>query len=423
MIDIKFIKENRKTVEEAIKNKNTGVDLGTLINHDKKRKELLQKTEELNHQRKSVGRDEIKKGKKIKKELAQVKKELNVVQKEYTKLLYQVPNIPSGDTPVGANEKDNKVIKKKGKIPKFDFKPRPHWEIGEKLKIIDNSAASKVSGARFTYLKGGLVSLQFAIINFALDVLQDEKKLAKIAQKAGLKVKISPFIPVLPPVMIKPKIFNEMARLEPKDERYYIKSDDLYLVGSAEHTLGPMHKDEIFEEKSLPERYVGYSTCFRREAGTYGRDTRGILRVHQFDKIEIESFVKEEDSIEEQDFIVAIQEYLVQELELPYQVVQICTGDMGMPDSRQIDIEIWMPGQNKYRETHTADLMTDFQARRLNTKYRTNDGTLKFAHMNDATVFALGRILVAIMENYQNSDGSFDIPKILQKYCSLKKIH
>ena len=215
-----------------------------------------------------------------------------------------------------------------------------------------------------------------------------------------------------------------MARLteDDKDERYYLEKDDLYLVGSAEHTLGPLHMKETLFEKDLPKRYIGFSTSFRREAGSYGKDTRGILRVHQFDKLEIESFTTGENALLEQEFIVAIQEYLMQSLKIPYQVVFIATGDMGKPDARQFDIESWMPGQNKYRETHTSDLMGDYQARRLNTRVRFKDGTKEFVHMNDATVFAIGRMLIAILENYQKKDGSVKIPAVLQKYVGIKDI-
>ncbi|HUZ92396.1 MAG TPA: aminoacyl--tRNA ligase-related protein, partial [Candidatus Paceibacterota bacterium] len=209
---------------------------------------------------------------------------------------------------------------------------------------------------------------------------------------------------------------------EPKEERYYIPSDDAYLVGSAEHTLGPLHMDETIPEENLPLRYVGFSTAFRREAGSYGKDTKGILRVHQFDKIEIESFTLPEYAVTEQDFIVAIQENMMWELELPYQVVQICTGDMGGPDARQIDIETWIPSQGKYRETHTSDYMGDYQARRLNTKVKRKSGKTEFVHMNDATAFAIGRTLIAIMENYQTKDGKIEVPKVLQKYLGKKVI-
>ena len=213
-----------------------------------------------------------------------------------------------------------------------------------------------------------------------------------------------------------------MARLDPPEDKYFLAEDKLYLTGSAEHTLGSMHMNEIIEEKNLPIRYVGYSTAFRREAGSYGKDTKGILRMHQFDKIEIESFTLPERSLGEQDFIVAIQEYLMRKLGLHYRVVAICTGDMGFPDQRQFDIETWMPGQDAYRETHTSDLIGGFQARRLNTRVRRLNGETEYLHMNDATVFALGRTIIAILENYQQADGSVLIPEALVPYVGFDRI-
>lgn len=254
-----------------------------------------------------------------------------------------------------------------------------------------------------------------------MSTLTDEKTLKKIIKDAKLDISSKPFIPVVPPVFIKPEVFQKMGRLEPKEERYYIPSDDLYLIGSAEHTLGSMHMDETLSEDSLPLRYIGFSTAFRREAGSYGKDTKGILRVHQFDKLEMESFASTADALKEQDLFVAIQEYLLQQLNLPYQVMAICTGDMGGPDYRQIDIETWMPGQDKYRETHTADYMTDFQSRRLNIKIKQGENA-ELAYMNDATAIAVGRTIIAIMENYQQEDGSIEIPKVLKPYMGGMKI-
>ncbi|MEX1063776.1 MAG: serine--tRNA ligase, partial [Candidatus Paceibacterota bacterium] len=330
--------------------------------------------------------------------------------------MYKVPNIPTEDVPVGKDESDNKVLRQVGKKPNFSFKPKEHWELGKSLDVIDNERAARVSGARFTYLKRELALLEFALIQHTLSVLTSESTLKKIIKKAKLNVKPTPFIPVVPPVLIRPDVFQKMARLEPKEERYHIPSDDLYLIGSAEHTLGPLHMDETLLSDELPLRYLGFSTAFRREAGSYGKDTKGILRVHQFDKLEMESFSLPDRSIEEQNFFVAIQEHLVDSLGLAYQVVMICTGDMGGPDARQVDIEIWMPGQNKYRETHTADLMTDYQARRLNIKIKGKDFKSELVHMNDATAFAIGRTIIAIMENYQTEKGTVKIPKALQKY-------
>jgi len=417
MLDIKFIRQNPKLVSEKSKQKGYSVDIDKLLKVDQQRRELIEEVDHLRSERKKAAeaRDE-KRGQQLKKELKEKENKLEKLTEEFYFLIREIPNLPTDDVPVGKDETGNKPIRK-WKIPKkFDFKVKDYQELGESLDIVDTKTASEVSGSRFGYIKGSLVIVQFALIQYALELLTNKSQLAKISEYNP-----KPFVPVIPPVMIKPTVFDQMARLEPKEERYYLDKDNLYLIGSAEHTLGPMHMNQTLNEKDLPIRYVGYSTSFRREAGSYGKDTRGIFRVHQFDKLEIESFTIPEDSKKEQDFIVEVQEYLMQALEIPYQVVMICTGDMGVPDARQIDIEAWFPAQNKYRETHTADLMTDYQSRRLNTKVKRKDGGTEFVHMNDATVFA-GRTLLAIMENYQQKDGSILVPKALQKYTGFTKI-
>lgn len=419
MLDIKFIRQNSEVVRKAIQNKNVNLDLDKLLALDTRRREFIESSELLKAEqnRKSKGPQfNVEELKTLKEKFKVLDNELSCVEEEFSQLMLQVPNIPTDDTPIGPDESANKVLRQWGRIKNFNFKPKVHWEIGTELDLIDNERAAKVSGARFTYLKGGLALMQFALIQYALSVFTDEKEIKKIIKKAELGLKPVPFIPIIPPVMIRPDSFQKMARLEPKEERYHIPSDDLYLVGSAEHTLGAMHAGEMLEEKDLPLRYIGYSTAFRREAGSYGKDTKGILRLHQFDKLEMESFCLPEDSIKEQDFFVAIQEHLVRALNIPYQVVAISTGDMGGPDARQIDIEMWMPGQNKYRETHTADLMTDYQSRRLGTKVKRQGGGSEFVHMNDATAIAVGRTLIAILENYQTKKGTVEVPKVLRKY-------
>ncbi|HEY4475010.1 MAG TPA: serine--tRNA ligase [Candidatus Paceibacterota bacterium] len=424
MLDIKFIRQNQGKVREAIKNKRSSLDLDKLLASDERRRHLLSESESLKAEqnKRSKGPQspvDLEELKALKEKIKLIENELKSVEEEYERLMMTVPNIPTEDTPVGKDELENKVLRKWGKIKSLDFKPKEHWELGEALDLIDSERASKVSGARFSYLKRGLVLMEFAIIQYGLSVLTDEKLLKKIIKKTGLDIKPTPFIPVLPPVLIKPDVFQKMARLEPKEERYHIPGDDLYLIGSAEHTLGPMHMDETFKEDDLPVRYVGFSTAFRREAGSYGKDMKGILRVHQFDKLEMESFCLPENSIKEQDLFVAIQEYFFQELNIPYQVVAICSGDMGGPDARQIDIEAWMPGQNRYRETHTADLMTDYQSRRLGIKVKRNlpaGRGSEFVHMNDATALALSRTPIAIMENYQTKKGTIEVPKVLRKF-------
>ncbi|TAN32964.1 serine--tRNA ligase [Patescibacteria group bacterium] len=427
MLDIKYIRENAEAVKENCANRGVAADIDALLRLDEQRRQTLQQVEQMRAQRKQKSKskpsdEEIAKMREAGEEIKEVEAELAAIMAKLEEIAYKVPNMVYPGTPIGKDETENKVVRKFANLPKFNFQPKEHWELGEKLGIIDTITATKVSGSRFAYLKGALVKLEFALVQYALDVLTDEKILKKIIKYNKLKVSSKPFLPVVPPMLIKPDVMHKMARLEPREERYHISGDDLYLVGSAEHTLGPMHMDTILKEEDLPIRYVGFSTAFRREAGSYGKDMKGILRVHQFDKVEMESFTAPEQGVAEQDFIVAIQEYLMQSLGIPYQVVQKCTGDMGAPDYREFDIEAWLPGQNRYRETHTADYMADYQSRRLNTKVKLDDGTIHFAHMNDATAFAISRTPIAIMENFQQADGSILVPKALQKYTGFKKI-
>jgi seryl-tRNA synthetase len=424
MLDLKYIRENSEKIKDVLKNKKANVDLAKILELDTKHKELLQKVEDLRKQRnEAAAARDIEKGRAIKGELDGLEGEMVDVHNTLVSEVLKIPNIYSDDTPIGDDESGNKVIRKWGEPRKFDFEIKDHVSLGESLQVIDIETAGKVTGSRFYYLKNELVMMELAIVNFVFNVLRNESLLKEIAEKAGLDVNPKPFIPVFPPIMIKPETYVRMARLDEsnKEERYHLEQDDLYLIGSAEHTLGPIHMDQTLNEKDLPLRYVGYTPSFRREAGSYGKDVRGILRVHQFDKIEMESFTLAENGKSEQDFIVAIQEHLVQQLGLPYQVVQICTGDMGSPDFRQLDIETWMPAQNLYRETHTSDYNTDYQSRRLNTKVKRADGS-EFVHMNDATAIAIGRILIAIMENYQQSDGSITVPEVLVPYTGFSEI-
>jgi len=436
MLDIKFIRNHPDLIKEACRKKQVEVDIDQLLETDKKRRETIQALEDMRAQKNKVSKEIPKlKSEKEKKKLILEMRELDknsdrldktlaAVEEEFNELMFKVPNLPFGDVPEGHDERDNLVLRQVGGKTKFDFKPKDHLEIAEKLDIIDVKKASKIVSSRFGYLKKELALMELALIQYTFDVLTSKTVIKKIAEsvKNGYSDKV--FIPIIPPVMINPETYVKMARLseKDKDERYYFPKDDLYLIGSAEHTLGPLHMDEIINEKDLPIRYLGFSTCFRREAGSYGKDTKGILRVHQFDKVEMESFTTPENSLLEQNFFIAIQEYLMQSLNIPYQVVLICTGDMSIPDARQVDIEAWLPGQGKYRETHTADLMTDYQARRLNTRTKRKGGEIEFVHMNDATAFAVGRTLIAIIENYQQKDGTVVVPEALQKYLNFKTI-
>lgn len=425
MLDINFIRNNPDQVKKAVLDKHSEVDIDHLLELDKKKRKLINQIETLRAERNVVSQGKnIEKGKEIKNKLGELEPELTELDNHLMDLMILVPNIPLKDVPVGKDESENVVMRKWGEVTKFDFPIKDHIEIGKTLDIIDIETAAKVTGTRFNYLKNEAVRLQFALIQFTFDVLQDPEIIKNLAQKIDPNLSSKTFVPVIPPMMIKPEVYTKMARLDPSqaEERYFLPADNLYLIGSAEHTLGPLHMDQVLEEKDLPFRYVGYSTSFRREAGSYGRDVKGILRVHQFDKIEMESFSLPENGAKEQELIVAIQEYLVQALKLPYQVINICTGDMGTPDARQFDIEVWMPAQNKYRETHTSDYMTDYQARRLNTKVHVRGGKNEFVYMNDATAFAIGRILIAILENYQQFDGSVIVPEVLRKYTGFSVI-
>jgi len=417
MLDLQFIRENPDIVRAALKNKNREpVDIDRILELAEQRKKIAGEISEINRKRNEAqAARNAEAGKQLKDALKTAEEHYQTIEKELVALLIKLPNIPSADTPVGPNESGNKIIRQWGEKPHFDFDPKAHWDLGKELSIIDTEKAAEVSGARFSYLKGDLVLLEMALMEFAFKTLTSEDALKKIISQFGLSVGSKPFVPVGPPILMRSQVMNRMARLDPIEERYYFEKDDMVFIGSAEHTLGPLHMDEIIKEEDLPIRYAALTPAFRREAGAAGKDTRGILRLHQFNKLEMESFTKPEDGLAEQDFMVAIQEYLMQQLKLPYQVVAICTGDMGFPDQRQIDIETWMAGQDAYRETHTADYIGGFQARRLNTRLRRADGSVEPVHMNDATALSQ-RPLIAILENYQQADGSISIPEVLRQY-------
>lgn len=404
MLDIKFIRQNQKLVAEKARLKGYIVDVKKLLEVDESRRKLIEQVDKLRSDRKKAAdvRDE-QKGAQIKKELKTKEDLLEKLNEQFYELIRQVPNLPKDDVPVGKDENDDKVEKNVGKKPKFAFKPKDHLELGVALDLIDVDRAAKTSGPRFGFLKNELVLLEFAIINYSLDILTKEG-----------------FIPVIPPVVINNKVAEDLGYPEYQTGEGYALGDQ-FLVGTAEHSIVPMHMDETFKESDLPKRYVGFSTALRREAGSYGRDTRGIFRVHQFDKVEMVSFVLPKDSDKEQKYLVSLEEKMVKDFDLPYRLVNKCTGELGFPTARKYDIEIWFPGQEKYRETHSASANTDFQARRLNIKYQKGNEK-EYVYILNATAFAIGRTIVAIMENYQQKDGSILVPKVLQKYTGFTKI-
>jgi len=416
MLDVNLIRENPEKVKEGIALKHADPKLvDKFLRFDEewrgKTAALDQLKREQNILNKEIGasakkEDLLGKAQILKKRLAEITEELNTVAKKRDDILNRLPNLPFDDVPHGKDEEENKVVSEVGERPKFNFTPKDSLSIGEDLGLIDVKRAADISGSRFGYLMREGVLMEFALGRLVFDTVL----------KRG-------FVPVLPPVMIKPDVYEGIGRLaaDQRDDRFYLEKDDLFLVGSAEHTLAPLHMNEVLKEEELPRRYVGFSTCFRREAGSYGKDTKGILRVHQFDKYEFFSFTTPDRSEKEIHFLLGIQEELMQALKLPYRVVEICTGDMGWTDARQFDVEAWFPSEEKYRETHSCSNTTDFQMRGINTKYKNKKGEKQFVHALNATGFSQ-RPILAILENYQTKKGTVKIPEALQKYIGKEEI-
>lgn len=408
MFDIKLLRENPQKVKKGASDKGLNINIDEILQLDKEVGVLRKAQQELLENRNKAAKEkDIEKGKKIKQELEDLVKELGPLEKDLNVKLAEVPNLPKDDVKVGKDESENDIIRKHGEPKKFDFTPKDHLDLGESLGIIDVQRAARVSGSRFAYLKNEGALLEFALVQFAFEILTKEG-----------------FSPVVPPVLIKTQVMAGLGYMENggDEDMFHIKPDGFTLVGTAEQSLVPMHMDEVLPSKEFPKRYVGFSSAFRREAGSYGKDTKGILRVHQFDKVEMVSFVKEGEDDREQEFLLSLEEKFFQALEIPYQVVKMCTGDLGFPAARKYDIEAWMPGQNKYKEVTSVSTVTDFQSRRLNIRYQ--DGAeKKFSYILNGTAFAIGRTIVAILENYQEKDGSVKIPQALQKYMGgLKEI-
>lgn len=426
MLDIQYIRDNPELVKKKAKQKKVQVDIETFLDIDARRRELLNQIDELRSQRNQHAEQiknqrptevEIAKGKDLKEKITLLEDKLQPVEEKYLKIYKSIPNIALEMVPEGDSEEDNQVIKTEGSPRKFSFKPKSDAELGADFDYIDKERAAKIAGARFAYLKGDLVRLQFALIQFVLDIVTDRQLIKTLIRDNKLSVSDTPFIPVLPPAVIKTSAYDASARLNAEEQTYRLADDDLWLNASAEHSTCTMYINEVIDQKQLPIRYVAYSTSFRREAGSYGKDTEGIFRMHQFDKLELEVFSSPDSGLDEHKLLVAIQEHIMQQLELPYQLIQKCTADIGKPNAQGVDINTWMPAQGEYRETHTADYMTDYQARRLKTRMRKDDGSLEFLHTNDATAIAFSRTLKAIIENYQDQ-GSIRIPKVLIPYMN-----
>lgn len=417
MIDIKLIRENPDYIKKALsKRKVDGKSIDNILELDKVYRENLTNLENLRAQLNKISKkvpktDDkeplLKQAQEIKKEISILEDKVSQIKEELDNLMYSLPNIPQEDVPDGG-EDDFIELKKWGEPTKFDFAIKDHLDLGEALDIIDVKRATKVSGSRFYYLKGKGALLEFALVNFIID-----------------KALKNNFIPVIPPVLIRYEIMKAMGYIDtPEDlaERYFLEKDNLFLVGTSEQSVGPMHKDEVFEKDDLPRRYIAFSSCFREEAGSYGKDIRGILRVHQFDKVELFSYALPEKSKEEHEFLVNFEESLWQDLKIPYRVLLLASNDMSRPSSKTIDIEAWIPSQNKYREVSSASNTTDFQARRLNIKYKDEQNNFRFVHMLNATGLPIGRTIITIMENYQTKEGRIKVPDVLVKYLGFEII-
>lgn len=408
MLDIKFIRENVDLVKTATKNKGfdeTVVD--KLIEVDIQRRKLIQQTEELRARKNKLGKDDIEEGKKLKVEVKEVEESLNSIEEKYNELLWKVPNIPSEKTPVGKNDKENVEIKKWGEPTKFSFTPKDHLELGKNLGILDFDAGSKVTGSQFYFLYGDGALLEIALTHYVFDKLSKEG-----------------FLPVITPDLAKSRYYLGTGYAPKGDEAqtYTIEGQDLGLIATAEVTLAGSHADEAIPESELPLKYIGYSHCFRQEAGAYGKYSKGLYRVHQFTKTEMFIYCKPEDSERLHEYLLQMEEEIYQELGLPYRVLEMCTGDLGAMAARKFDVEVWMPGRNDYGEVTSTSNCTDYQARNLNIKYKKKNGDTEYLHMLNGTAIVMSRVPVAILENFQNEDGSVTIPKVLQKWMGKEKI-
>ncbi len=410
MIDLKLIREKSNWVEKKIQSKGVKIDLSEILKLDQAHRVDLKKLEDLqalkNKATKQIAQANVQDKKKIIADLQTLDQDVDrltartkELSAQLENLLYQIPNLPADDVKIGRDETENEEIRKVGVWEKQNFKIKDHLSLGEALDVIDTKRAAKAVGSRFGYLKNGGALLELALVNYAFEILRPHG-----------------FQPIIPPVLLRAESLRGMGYLEHggEQETYHLSKDDLYLIGTAEQAIGPMHADEIFTEAELPCRYVGYSPCFRREAGAYGKDTRGIFRVHQFEKVEMFSFTRPDQSDGEQEFFLALEEKMMQGLGLPYRVVKICTGDLGAPAARKYDLEVWLPSENRYRETHSNSNTTDFQARRLKIRYQRKGGKNEFVHTVNGTALAIGRTIIAILENYQQADGSVVIPEVLQ---------
>ena len=414
MLDIKFIRENLDLCREAAKNKNRVVQWDKLLALDEKRRDLIGKSEVVRGQRNKLGgsaTDEKVRaeGKKIKEELKKLEEELRTTEEEFKMLMLTVPNVPDKSVPVGKDSSGNKEVRKVGTPTAFDFPIKDHIVLGKSLDLLDLERGAKVGGSRAYFLKNEAAQMEFAVLFYTF-----QKLIAK------------GYTPLIAPSLVREFTLYGNGQLPwGREEVYHLEKDDVYLAGTAEVPVTAYFSDEILKEEDLPKKFVAFSPCFRREAGSYGKDTKGVYRLHQFNKVEQVIISKNDTntSLTLHDELLANAEEILKDLELPYRVLLMCTGDMGEPQVKKYDIETWMPSRGAYGETMSDSFMGDFQARRLKIRYRTRDGNVHFCHTLNNTAIASPRILIAILENYQKKDGSIKVPKVLQQYIGKDNIH
>jgi seryl-tRNA synthetase len=415
MIDLKLLKENPQAIKEMLKNRNLDFPIDELINLDKKRRELIVQTQEIKHKKNNLAnliaikkknkhdpKAELEEMRVVGRKIVSLDEEKATIELKFRRLIMMLPNIIDKSVPIGNNETDNLVIKREedGK-KRFDFKPKDHIDIATNLDLIDLERASKISGARFYFLKNELVMMNQALIHFALDFLSEKG-----------------YILAQPPYMIKKKAMEGAVILgDFEDVIYKVEGEDLYMIGTSEHAMASMHMDEILEGKKLPIRYAGISPCFRKEAGAHGKDMKGIFRVHQFEKVEQFVYSRPEYSYKEHDTMLTVTEKFYELLGIPHRIVLLCSAELGKVSAKTYDIEAWMPGQNSHREIGSCSNCTDYQSRRLSIRFRdkTNEET-QLVHTLNSTLVATERTLVTIIENNQTSKGTVEVPDVLQKY-------
>lgn len=414
MLDLKYVRDHLDLVEQRLAQRGTAISLADFRQLDARRRELLGRSEALKAEKnqvsaligrskdKSALQDEIARMKAVSAEIKELDDSLRQVSDDLQQRLMLIPNLPHEDCPVGAGEEDNLVVRHWGEPPAFGFEPKPHWELGEQLDILDFERAGKLTGARFALYKGAGARLERALINFMLDLHTERHK----------------YVEMLPPFMVNRASMTGTGQL-PKfeDDLFHVEGPDYFLIPTAEVPVTNIHRDEILAAEQLPLRYTAYTPCFRKEAGAHGRDTRGLIRQHQFNKVELVKFVQPQDSDAELVRLLTDAEAVLQQLGLPYRVVDLCTGDIGFSAARTFDIEVWLPGQQAYREISSCSNFRDFQARRAGIRYRPQEGAKpEFVHTLNGSGLAVGRTLVAVLENYQQADGRVGIPEALRPY-------